>query len=169
MVSPRTRELSLPAGVVIDATTWKAAVPERSRLPINSSTGYADVLVAPNGQVVQPLAGRTKAMDPSVKYYHFWITDAEDVTEPNPGLAPNPILPLPPLSTYTPPAPGWVLNANRRLVSINTRTGQITTSTVEQENFLYPGIVSPNYTGLNRELYLGYPYRNSEQGVKTTP
>ncbi len=102
VVSPGAREVALPAGVVIDMTTWNAPMsslgatppnqvvlqPERSRLPIDPYTYYVDIMIAPSGQVVQGGAGgsngdyNTLAPMGNQPFYHFWITEREAVHAP---------------------------------------------------------------------------------------
>jgi prepilin-type N-terminal cleavage/methylation domain-containing protein len=100
MVSPGAREVTLPAGVVIDLTTWNAPtatigvanyngpsplLPERSRLPVDPYTNFVDIMIAPNGQVVQSGAGgtggaiNTLAPMGNQPFYHFWLTEREGV------------------------------------------------------------------------------------------
>ena len=102
VVSPGARETTLPAGVVIDLTTWNAPMvsqmtsppttpvlqPERSRLPVDPYTYYVDILIAPSGQVVQGGAGSASgafnalAPQSSQPFYHFWLTEREGVQPP---------------------------------------------------------------------------------------
>jgi hypothetical protein len=170
------RELALPTGTAIDMTTWSADVPERSRLPIDPATGYIDVMVAPNGQVVQPAAGRTIAPPPAAGFYHFWITDIDDIVEPdtrpNPTYATNIEAPFLPLNVAIFRDTNHVLKGERRLVSINTRTGQIVTSTAEDFDVPTPargGALDSGYNATNRAYFIGTPYRNAEIGIKDAP
>ena len=105
VVSPGGAETTLPAGVVIDLTTWNAGaiplpaasaavpypaahLPERSRLPVNPFNGYVDIMLDQTGRVVSPGAGTgtsgANANSPlaSLPFYHFWIADREDVVAP---------------------------------------------------------------------------------------
>ena len=101
IVSPGAREVTLPAGVVIDLTTWNAATstltatvagpvlqPERSRLPVDPYTHYVDILISPNGQVVQGGAGAASGDYNSLApagnqpFYQFWLTEREGVVPP---------------------------------------------------------------------------------------
>ena len=50
--SANAREVALPSHMVIDATTDLATTRERSRLPVNPYTGYADIVINPDGTVV---------------------------------------------------------------------------------------------------------------------
>ena len=75
VVSPGARETTLPAGVVIDLTTWNAPTvdwqrptrptlqPERSRLPVDPYSDYVDIMIAPSGQVVTPGRGGSAAAE----------------------------------------------------------------------------------------------------------
>lgn len=181
------REVTLPAGTVIDLTTWNApsavarngdsapSQPERSQLPVDPYTGYVDILVAPNGQVIQSAANANAAPPADLPYFHFWIADVEDVYNPLWGPTTSPIantafpmyppianpnygtacpqrflLPMPsesssaayrpgdtpgnpscPPESYPPSADLPLLKADRRIVSLNTKTGQLITSRAE--------------------------------------
>ena len=109
VVSPGGAETTLPAGVVIDLTTWNAAaiplvataavpnpaayLPERSRLPVNPFNGYVDIMLDQTGRVVSPGAGTgtsvANANSPlaSLPFYHFWLAEREDVVAPLNGSA----------------------------------------------------------------------------------
>ena len=102
VVSPGARETTLPAGIVIDLTGWNAPTiglrPERSRLPVDPYTNYVDIMIAPNGQVVQGGAGTSggdiNALAPAASqpFYHFWLTDRQDVVAPLETLNVAPVL-----------------------------------------------------------------------------
>lgn len=161
-----SREVLLPTNVVIDLTTWNAGQPERSRLPVDPITGFVDVMVSPNGQLV--VAGASANNSPPVQFpfYHFWFTERDDVYEPfgttaNPSPNPPPPPPLLPMPRGTKGDPrinaGAVypdslpaLKGERRLLSINTRSGVITPTSVET---LYVNNTS-------------YPYEAAESGAK---
>jgi prepilin-type N-terminal cleavage/methylation domain-containing protein len=157
------RETTLPAGIVIDATTWNSpAGAERSRLPVDPRTLYVDILVNANGQVVPTTAYSSPTAYSSLPFYHFWLTERQDVHEAsdlwglNPssplGAANNPnsgstfLLPLP-SSFYSglakPPASVAALQGERALVTLFTRTGQITSNALE--NFSITDINMPFY------------------------
>lgn len=144
------REISMPTNVVIDLTTWnadilfgQANVSERSRLPVDPYTGFVDVMVAPNGQIV--VAGASANASPPVNfpYYHFWITERDDVNQPTPKDPANGktfLLPMPKDSgndpriagvTGSPALNNPVLRYERRLLSVNTRTGSIVPTAIE--------------------------------------
>jgi len=102
VVSPGARETTLPAGVVIDMTTWNAPMvsqmtktpgaivlqPERSRLPVDPYTYYVDIMISPGGQVIQGGAGSSNgvynalAPQSSQPFYHFWLTERQGVQSP---------------------------------------------------------------------------------------
>jgi prepilin-type N-terminal cleavage/methylation domain-containing protein len=185
--SQNARELSLPSGAAIDLTTWMAGqtpgmlgVPERSRLPVDRYSGYIDIMVAPNGQVVLPAAGRAVTPPPSDPYYHFWITDIEDIQQPDPLMLDAnrrvpyaTYLPLP-LGTpgYDPADTTRALRGSRRLVSLNTRTGQVTTTSLETfdiREFNDTNLRPTSFTSPIRDLALGRVYRNAELGLKEAP
>jgi prepilin-type N-terminal cleavage/methylation domain-containing protein len=114
VVSPGAREVPLPQGVVIDMTTWNAdraidkntinfvgatrtpPPPERSRLPVDPYSYTVDILINPNGQVVPPGPGQI-AMNSSsfssptsnLPFFHFWVTEREDVFDPLWGVKPS--------------------------------------------------------------------------------
>jgi prepilin-type N-terminal cleavage/methylation domain-containing protein len=164
--SPGAREVALPEGIVIDMTTWNAGgthVPERSRLPVDPLTGYCDIMISPNGQVVQsgPTSVTSQAPPVGVPYFHFWLADADDIYEPvdNSGNGVPYLLPMPMGATAYPnvnDTSGRFLKGERRLVSLNTRTGQIVTTTPEDFN-------------ATSTLTLDYPYLQAQAGVKEVP
>ena len=123
VVSPNAAEVTLPAGTVIDLTTWNAAsshngttatptLPERSRLPVDPFSGYVDVLIDQTGRVVPPGAGSggggyyANSPIASLPFYHFWITEREAVVAPlwDPAVVATPYAPAPnPNYSSTPP------------------------------------------------------------------
>jgi hypothetical protein len=187
VVSEKATEVALPEGIVIDLTTWNAATarafsnpnqvahpsrPERSRLPVDPYTLTVDIMLMPSGQVLLPTGGSGSlaggmVAQASVPFYHFWVTEREDVfyplftsqSNPNSPLIAHPnyasaqntrsyLLPMPNdrLSGYDIGAENELLPANaqlsnesylegdRRIVTLFTRTGQITTNVVESFN-----------------------------------
>ena len=131
-VTPRSRVTTLPANVVIDATTL-FGTQERSRVPVDSTNlAYFDIIFAPNGQILPNLPFAGTASLPRVPYYHFWLTEREGVIDPSTTVTAFPFLPMPPTTAgYT----GAPLRGERRLVSINTRSGFITVNQIEDVNF----------------------------------
>jgi prepilin-type N-terminal cleavage/methylation domain-containing protein len=175
--SPAARESNLPQNVVLDLTSWDADkipvrnaidqpyVPERSRLPVDPSTGYVDILISPGGQVIQQTFTANPAPSVQLPYYHFWLTDLEDVADQTfPPGAQAFLLPMlkgssddpsltsgPYAQTYPDILPP--LRANRRLVSLNVQTGQVVTTSVET---MYTNNPS-------------YPFKAAESGQKEEP
>ena len=145
VVSPGSRETPLPSNVVVDLTTWNAQyfnvnfstttgvnyVSERSRLPVDPTTGYVDILLNPNGTVVPT----TEYSSPSSfgmnsAFYHFWLAERGDLFDPvaNPGI---PYL-LPQVQNVdTPAGETRFLKGERLLLTLFTRTGAINTNQVE--------------------------------------
>ena len=94
------RETMLPGSVVIDATTWNAAswngIPERSRIPIDPSSLYVDIIINAQGQIVPnseysspaSLVNTTLGNRP---FYNFWLSERTDVHETSYlfGIAPT--------------------------------------------------------------------------------
>lgn len=168
--SPGAREIALPTGVGIDMTSWDASlfstptqthVPERSRLPVDPLTGYIEVMVSPNGQVIQAGAtsGTSQAPPANMPFYHFWIADLDDIYEPVATTGVPYLLPMPGGSNSFPNANDGtrrVLKGERRLVSLNTRSGQLTTTT-------------PDLFDATSILTLDFPYLKAQGGMKEQP
>ena len=103
VVSPGAQEVTLPAGVVIDLTTYNASaasiagypvlLPERSRLPVDTYTRYVDVMIDQTGRAITPGAGmdggKSYGNSPlaNFPFYHFWLTEREGVVPPMFGYA----------------------------------------------------------------------------------
>jgi prepilin-type N-terminal cleavage/methylation domain-containing protein len=122
--TPGAREIQLPQGVAIDATTWNSTQ-ERSRLPVDPSTLYVDIIVNPNGTVVPTTIYSTPAGFGS-PFYHFWLTDREDVL--------HPVAPPAGQALQLPIAGGTgtrTLKNDRRLVTLFARTGNTAISSLE--------------------------------------
>lgn len=191
VVSQGAREVSLPGTVYIDLTTWDAPYsssptrPERSRLPVDPMTFYVDIMISPNGSVMQQaglsqLAGGafTQLIKNAGPYFHFWLAEQEDIVPPLWGtfstiMPPPPAVPAPwqihpkpnpsyPTSVNLLPmpagTPGYTstetdLKAERRLVTLNTRTGEIVTNPIEDFN----------------ANDLDTPYRAAQSGSRALP
>ena len=168
------REVLLPTNVVIDLTTWgypTLASPsqERSRLPVNQYTGYVDILVYPNGTVVPTTIYSTpSSFGMSASFFHFWLAERSDVFAPMPNTVnakAAPYLPLPPLgqnfdSLGIIPAlfNGAEIKGEYRLVTLFTRTGQITT------NEEVPFDTTSNING--GTFNTSVPFLQAQQGVR---
>ena len=88
------RAIAFPTQVVVDLTTWNTTR-ERSRLPVNTYTGYVDILVNPNGSGgADNLYSTPASFGLASAFFHFWL--AERATWPAPARRPRaPLLPLP--------------------------------------------------------------------------
>lgn len=138
-VNPRSRVISMPSDVVIDATDFAASPPMRSRyLPIDPQfPQFFDVIFSPNGKILKntPFAGYSKL--PTIPFYHFWLTERDGVVD---LMSPMPVPP--------------VLKGDRRLITLFTNSGLVVVKQVDD-------IVNPNdATDQN------YPYRDAQAGIK---
>jgi prepilin-type N-terminal cleavage/methylation domain-containing protein len=153
------REIVLPGGMMIDMTTWDSTA-ERSRLPVDPRTGTIDIMIAPNGQLVQTVGGKLVPYPPGVPFIHFWLADSDGIVEPQAQTSVPYRLPMPEETPAYPVAGdtlGRKLIGNHRLVSVNTRTGQITSTAVDQFDLTD---YSKNAAALDR------PYLEAQAGVK---
>jgi hypothetical protein len=139
------REQALPSNVVIDMTTWGASE-ERSRLLVNPYTGPSidvytgnasptpasnaiDILIYPNGTVVPSTIYSTPAsFGMAAAFFHFWLAERGDVVAP--GGAKPPFLPIGTVGQQLgSPALGQArIKGQYRILTLLTRTGQITIS-----------------------------------------
>ena len=104
--APNAREQSLPTNVVIDASDWSTASPQRSRLPVDPITGIAEIIVYPGGSVVPTTRyGVPASAGMGSVFLHFWLAERSDISV-----------------TVGPPAGEWYL------VSVFGRTGRIVTT-----------------------------------------
>jgi|GEM_PF-884191 len=198
--SPGAREIQLPAGMVIDATTWNTTR-ERSRIPIQLGSLHCDVMVNPNGLYIPTTQYSTPTSADPVPFLHFWITSKDDVYprgtvwgldgsgvpnhnsgDPDTSAGAPYVcyeLPLPSdamgLSggvVAAPTQPGAfypatqtnlpVLKNDRRLVTMFTQNGLVTTNTIES--------VPPTSTLIPGEGFstssVGYPFLKAQLGLR---
>ncbi len=156
------REVMLPTNVVIDLTTW-GTTQERSQLPVNPYNGYVDILIYPNGTVVPNTIYSTPAVvGLSGSFVHFWVAERGDVTAPSVSATAAPYLPVGVIQSQllaSNPYSGAQLQGEYRLVSLTTRTGQLTTN----ENVLFDNPANPaNGTAYNTN----YPFIPAQQGLR---
>lgn len=76
--TPGAREVMLPAGMVIDATTWNSTA-ERSRLPVSAGSLYCDVMVNPNGRYIPTTEYSSPTSASPLPFLHFWIASRDEV------------------------------------------------------------------------------------------
>ena len=153
--TPNSREIALPMNVVIDLTMLLGSLPpgpngaatqlwtfsERSQIPtgaINPYTGYVDILLYPNGMVVPTtLYSTPSSFGMSSAFFHFWLAERSDVLPvqfsngvPQPLVANQPaFLPVGSVKRQLAagsPFSGPTLQGEYRIVSLFTRTGQVT-------------------------------------------
>ncbi len=186
------REIPLPGGVVIDATTWNSTR-ERSRLPVTPGSLYCDIMVNPNGQFIPTTAYSTPASAGDESFVHFWLAESQDIyprgavwgtgatgPNPNPSATDDPpqIYELPMTTDalglrsgtviagkfYPPPSVPLapVLKGERRLITFFKQSGTIVQNTIE--SILPPSAFLPG-EGFNVND-VGYPYRKAQVGQR---
>jgi prepilin-type N-terminal cleavage/methylation domain-containing protein len=162
--SQGAREVLLPADAVIDLTTANLTQ-ERSRLPVDPFSGYVDVLIGPNGSVMR-LQQNSGVAEPA-PFYHFWIAERSDVFAPVATLNVPYLLPMPTETIGYPNAldtTGRVMKGDRRLVTLFTKTGQITTNTIDSfDGRLANPALSPPQFGVQT------PFLQSQLGLRASP
>lgn len=141
------REIALPTNVVIDLTTWKNACPERSQFPpgvVDPHTGYVDILLYPNGTVVPTtLYSSPSSFGMNSAFFQFWLAERSDVAAASANVTAPPFLPIgnikQQLLLSSHPFGGPSLQGEYRIVTLFTRTGQITTDdNVQFDNPMNP-------------------------------
>ncbi len=171
-VAPGARETLLPSNVVVDLTSWNPGfynntapfntygitwVAERSRLPVDPTTGYVDILINPNGTVMPTTVySSPSSFGMASSFYHFWLSERGDLFDPHAQTGVPYLLPMVAGAANYPSASDLLgtraLSGERRLVTLYTRTGQIITNQVENTNF----------NGTNPSL----PFLLPQQGVR---
>jgi len=172
VVAPGARETLLPSNVVVDLTTWNPGfynnnapfntysitwVAERSRLPVDPTTGNVDILINPNGTVVPTTVySSPSSFGMASSFYHFWLSERGDLFDPHAQTGVRYLLPMVAGAANYPSTSDALrtraLSGERRLVTLYTRTGQIITNQLEDTNF----------NGNNPSLPFLYP----QQGVR---
>ena len=165
--------------MVIDATTWNSTR-ERSRIPVELGSLYCDVMVNPSGAYIPTtLYSAPMSADP-LPFLHFWICDRSEVfprgtlwgTDTSGVPNHNPSDPSPPLAyvfdelPMTSDTPGYtstqILKADRRLATMFTQSGLITTNTIET-------VPPPNAWQPGEGFSTGsvsYPFLKAQQGLR---
>lgn len=161
------REIALPSNVVIDATSWSYPVAsattspsmERSRLPVNPNSGYVEFLVNPDGTVVPtPIYSSPSSFGLAQAFFHFWLAERSDIAPPDTTQTGTPFLPLP-VGVAPSRFNGLEIKGECRLVTLFTRSGQITTS----DNVPFDGADVGNTAA---PLYnANLPYLQAQQGI----
>lgn len=76
--SPGAREIMLPAGMVIDATTW-SSTQERSRIPVAAGSLYCDIMVNPSGRYIPTTEYSSPTSASPLPFLHFWLCSRDEV------------------------------------------------------------------------------------------
>ncbi len=173
--APNSREVALPTNVVVDLTTWGNTFQERSQFPpgvINPYSGYVDILVYPNGTVVPTTIYSTpSSFGMSGAFFHFWLAERSDVAAIHLDANGNPVPIVSGQPVYLPvgnikqqlqlsstPYTGPALKGEYRIVTLFTRTGQVTTN----DNVEFDNPANP----LNGTTYNpNFPFLATEQGT----
>jgi prepilin-type N-terminal cleavage/methylation domain-containing protein len=151
VVSPGSRETLLPSNVVVDLTSWNPGafgggfVSERSRLPVDATTGSVDILLNPNGTVVpSTMYSSPSSFGMGAAFYQFWLAERGDLFYPLDQAKVPYLLPMVTgAANYpfqNPPNPGndtslRYLKGERRLITLYARTGQMVTNQLEDSSF----------------------------------
>jgi prepilin-type N-terminal cleavage/methylation domain-containing protein len=159
------REVLLPTNVVIDATTW-GSTQERSQLPVNPFTGCVDIVMNPTGTVIPNMIYSSPTIvGMGGAFLHFWMAERSDVYSPtNPATAaPNlPIGIIQPQLLAGNPYPGPQLKGEYRLITLFTRTGQVTTS----DNVTFDNPKNPANQNTKPPIYNPYyPFIPAQRGL----
>jgi type II secretory pathway pseudopilin PulG len=183
--APNAREIALPTSMVIDATMLFVDK-ERSRLPVNIQTRYSgviDIVVNPDGTVLPTTTYSSPSsfgMDQA--FYHFWLAERQDLaavqtTNNNGTITPVPLntgtpsyyLPIvQPGGAFASNFPGPYLKGEYSVVTLNGRTGQVTTN--PNPAFFYdPTLGYTNQPGSSAVYNSVYPFIQAEQGVNGGP
>ncbi len=169
--APNAREIALPTDIVVDATGYKmpnTPHPERSRLPVDLSSGYVDIIINPDGTVLPITAYSTPAsFQMGSAFYHFWLAERQDLNPVQVSSngtaqpwAPGASYYLPiaePSSSFSSNFPGPYLKGEYSVLTLFTRTGQI--------------VVNANPPFVNQFGYYHSvnPFIQAEQGVVGGP
>jgi hypothetical protein len=168
IVARGARETLLPSNVVVDLTSWNYTS-ERSRLPVNGLARYIDILVAPNGQIIQSTSYSSPASYIS-PFLHIWLTDRDGVVAPTVDRRNRPNLTTTGMALPMPEAtPGYAailnnparplfLEGERMLITISTRTGNMAINSLQSFNDPITGLPNTNA-----------PFYAAQLGVREAP
>jgi hypothetical protein len=154
---PNAREIALPSNVVIDLTSWNGTA-ERSRLPIDPNSGAVDIVVNPDGSIVPTTVySSPSSFGMGSAFFHFWLAERSDLAAPDSKQANAPFLPVPQGLAPTRFASGAQIKGEYRLITVFSRTGQITTN--DTVPFDSANIGTANYN-------VNLPFQAAQQGVQ---
>ncbi|WP_165249173.1 prepilin-type N-terminal cleavage/methylation domain-containing protein [Paludisphaera soli] len=150
--SPGARETVLPSNVVVDLTTSFLSTRERSRLPVDPSSGTVDILLDSTGKVVPAMQySSPSSYGMAASFYHIWLAERSDLAEVVVDTSTTPPSAVPLVSGYpfllpmpvgqnaggTPNAYDVLMGSNptlpslkgeMRLLTLFTRTGNLITT-----------------------------------------
>ena len=162
------REISLPTNVVIDATTWGNPQIKNVRGSLSTNSRVMSTFWSiPTGRSCPPRSTRLpSSFTMGATFLHFWLAERSDVATPTSNTVKAnvaPFLPLPKGLFPTLFSSGAELKGEYRLITLNARTGQI--STDEDMGF------DPNLsTDISAGTYnANYPFLETQLGVKGGP
>lgn len=128
-----TKGLDLPSNVVIDATGWNLTSPERSRLgaSLNHLTGYADIMVNPDGTIVPTTIYSSPAsVGIRSSFLHLWLCERADLVTPKAFTVPH--MPIGEITTQFAanliPYNGPRFKGDYLIVSLFPKSGKIASS-----------------------------------------
>jgi len=178
--SPGAREIALPAGMVVDATTWNSTR-ERSRIPVTPGSLFCDIMVDPSGAYIPTTEYSTPTSGANLPFLHFWLTDRNDVypvgsiptsagvsfllpmTSSALGLSGGVVVAPTEDGQFYPDATALpVLKNDRRLVTMFAQTGLVTTNPIES-------IAPPNGYQPGEGFCVGsvdYPFYKAQLGQR---
>ncbi|QEH38165.1 hypothetical protein OJF2_67630 [Aquisphaera giovannonii] len=132
VIAPGARETGLPSNVVVDLTTWNAAVPERSRVPLDATNGTFDILITPDGSVVPTTTySSPTSFGMGASFFHLWLAERGDLYDPITPTSPA-VNYLPQVANAnTPAGETRFLKGDRMLLTLFTRSGQLVTNPIE--------------------------------------
>ena len=151
------RAVALPSNVVVDLTTWNTTR-ERSRLPVDTNTGFVDIMVNPDGSVVpSTLYSCPSSFGLASAFFHFWLAERSDLAAPSASATASPYLPLPQGM-----APnlfnGLEIKGEYHLITLFARTGQVTTNA-------NPTFDKPSTPTTGKTYNPSLPFLPAQQGV----
>lgn len=127
--SSPSRAITLPAGVVIDLTSW-AGTRERSRVPagfLSPYTGAVDIMINPDGSILPTTVySSPSSFSMDSAFIHLWIADRSDLAAPSPVVSSAPYLPV--AKGILPGRFPSELQHDYALITVFSRTGRISTS-----------------------------------------
>jgi hypothetical protein len=146
-VAPGGREILLPSNVVVDLTLWNPLffgagyTSERSRLPVDATTGSVDILLNPNGTLVPTTVySSPSSFGMGSAFCHIWLAERGDLFDPLVQAGAAYLLPMPAGTPNYLTTDTRALKGEHRLLTLFTRTGQVITNQPETFDANIPGL-----------------------------